>query len=178
MNDIERLASNVKTNDATGCLEWTAGKSSGYGRFRSGGKMKFAHRASYAAHHGPIPSGMHVLHRCDNPSCVNPEHLFLGTHIQNMADKREKGRQARGTLNGFCKLSEADVTEIRVAKGVTQRVLASEYGICQAQIWRIRSGKQWVHLNEQSEQANHAALVEAKIVVREAMHTHPKDPPK
>lgn len=130
----------------SGCLEWKAGKSSGYGRFRNGGRMMFAHRVSYELHHGAIPDGLHVLHRCDNPACVNPSHLFLGTHAENMADKSSKERQARGERNGIAKLSAADVLAIRASGGITQRSLAREYGVSQAQIWRLLVGKQWTHL--------------------------------
>lgn len=136
----------VTINQFSGCIEWGAGKSSGYGRLRISGRMKFAHREAYELHYGAIPNCFHVLHRCDNPACINPEHLFLGTHADNMADKSQKERQARGEGNGIAKLSEADVLAIRQAGGVTQRALAREYGVNQAQIWRIQNRKQWKHL--------------------------------
>jgi hypothetical protein len=79
----------------TGCLLWL-GKvgTDGYGLFKVGGKRRAAHRVSYEIHKGPIPPGLWVLHRCDTPACVNPEHLFLGTHADNMRDMVAKGRMA------------------------------------------------------------------------------------
>lgn len=77
---------------------WTAGvfQGKGYGQFNVGGHPVGAHRISWEIHHGAIPTGVFVLHRCDVPGCVNPEHLFLGTHQDNMTDKVRKNRQARG----------------------------------------------------------------------------------
>lgn len=144
----ERLSTKIALDAKTGCYNWTATKNRcGYGQIRVDGKTLKAHRVSYAIHGGKIPKGMKVLHRCDNPACINIEHLFLGTQSENVADKVAKDRQARGADAGNAKLTETDVLAIRNANGVTIRVLAKRYKIGRHQICRIRSGKQWAHLN-------------------------------
>lgn len=112
-------------------------------------------REAWEIYEGPIPPGMHVLHRCDNGpgGCVRREHLFLGTHAENMADKVAKGRHARGSAvslpgerHGRAKLSEADVCAILAARGkVPNKDLASHYGVCRATISHIFTGRNWRH---------------------------------
>lgn len=145
----ERLMS--KVDKSSGCWNWTAGKDSyGYGQMRVNGRKRLVHRISYEENTGPIPPRLCVLHRCDNPACINPEHLFLGTHRENMDDMLAKGRQARtsqkGVLHGHAKLTEADVLAIRVASGISQAALALQYGMGRSQISNIRLGKCWKHL--------------------------------
>lgn len=142
----ERLLNKIKIAAETGCWEWTASKTRGYAVIRANGRWCRANRVSYDLYCGPIADGMHVLHRCDNPACVNPEHLFLGTNADNMADKVAKGRQLPGSAHSLAKLTDADVLAIRNAEGVTQLALATKYGVGQQQISRIRSGKRWAHL--------------------------------
>jgi hypothetical protein len=89
-----KLASQPRAGMETPCLEWTAVRHEhGYGQFSLGDKMEKAHRVAWKIAHGPIPRGMCVLHRCDNPPCVAEEHLFLGTQADNVADRDAKGRQ-------------------------------------------------------------------------------------
>ncbi|HEY5021799.1 MAG TPA: HNH endonuclease signature motif containing protein [Gemmatimonadaceae bacterium] len=140
------------------CWIWLAGRDSkGYGTVWFGKANHGAHRVSWELVHGPIPkgNGWHgacVLHRCDNPSCVNPTHLFEGTQATNMADRDAKGRgrwvNPPGEANGSAKLTEALVLEIRaLAKaGVEQRQLAVRFGICNQNVSLIVRRKRWAHV--------------------------------
>ena len=147
---MERFWNKVNKQAENGCWEWVAGRfSAGYGGFGLDGKMKYAHRVSWMFEHGPIPDGLFVLHKCDNPSCVNPAHLFLGTHADNMRDKAEKGRAVGipqpGESHGSAKLTEADVLAIRSDNRIG-RVIAAEYGVSREQIWRIKRRENWTHI--------------------------------
>lgn len=102
MNDLDIVRFWSKVNMDGPCWLWTAGTfPDGYGQFKIGGKPRGAHRVAYELRVGPIPSGMHVCHRCDVPGCVNPTHLFLGTNLDNIADRNAKHRQAFGARNGM-----------------------------------------------------------------------------
>lgn len=143
----ERFREKVAEANEAGCTLWIAGKDDGYGRFRMGDHTVLAHRLAWEMQNGPIPEGMCVCHRCDVPSCVNVDHLFLGTHDDNMADRHAKGRNPRtvGTLNGRAKLSESDVIAIFNSPGL-QREIAAQYGITQVQVSQIKRGVQWAHV--------------------------------
>lgn len=139
----------------SGCWLWFGGEkgSNKYGSLKVDGRPFVAHRYSFVIHKGQIPDGLLVLHHCDNPACVNPDHLFLGTHQENMADMTRKGRQARGPSlakaqqnflrrgekNAMHKVTDAQREEIK-GSGLSQRVLARIYGITQTGIWRIKHG--------------------------------------
>ncbi len=129
------------------CWNWTGSTHiQGYGRIKKNGVDMLAHRASWEIHNGPIPPGMCVCHKCDNPPCVNPAHLFLGTHQDNMADRDAKGRNvhAWGERAGSAKLTWVKVAEIRKLKGVvSQRAVAKQFGVTQCTISCIQSGKTW-----------------------------------
>lgn len=144
------LRSNVAEDAETGCLLWQGGMAGpGYGTLYHKGRHRYAHRLAWELTFGPIPAGMHVLHKCDRPLCVNPDHLFLGTHQENMADRERKRRSARGERHGRAKLSKRQVRAIRreyAAGGVTLRELAEEYGVTPAHISAIGRGKAWAHL--------------------------------
>jgi hypothetical protein len=108
-----------------------------------------AHRAAYLLFRGPIPTGQQVLHRCDNRLCINPDHLFLGTQADNMADKVAKGRQAKGESNGASKLNPVKVLAMRerYARGdIKQRDLAKMFGVSQPTARRAVLGITWKHV--------------------------------
>lgn len=140
------------------CWLWTAAKAgNGYGRtsVTSAGRGRYdayAHRASWQMANGPIPSGLEVCHRCDNPPCVNPAHLFLATHQANVTDMVQKGRQRTvplcGEINGRAKLTEADVATIRAlyAEGRAYRQIAAEFAVTPENILHIAKRRTWKHV--------------------------------
>lgn len=129
------------------CWIWTArARFAGYGQIWWHGHVERAHRVAYELGRGPIPDGLFVLHSCDNPPCCNPAHLFLGTSKDNSDDMIQKGRDLhfRGEQHGRCKLTDAQVAEIReryAAGGVTQIQLGAEFGVAHSQISRIVTRK-------------------------------------
>lgn len=150
---LERFWSKVEMIPFHTCWEWIgAGRTGlGYGRIGGGGadgKLLQAHRVSYEIHNGQIPKGFEVCHSCDNPSCVNPHHLFIGPHIDNAKDMVNKNRQAKGSANGFSKLTEQEVIKIRklLSNGAKQYDLANQFGISQTHISEIKLRKVWKHL--------------------------------
>lgn len=138
----------------SGCWEWAGrGLPKGCGRFQIDKKEWLAHRFSYFLAHGPIPEGLCVCHKCDNPKCVNPDHLFLGTNADNIADMRKKDRHTRGEKVAWARLCDGDVKEIRSKYNpyiVTAGQLAKEYGVNEKTIRRIVQGKTWKHLPVQA----------------------------
>ena len=143
MTEIERFVGRV---DFSGdCHQWTGGLSTpgGYGWFHDR-KSVYAHRWSYETFVGPA-DGM-VLHRCDNPRCVNPDHLYLGDHTANMKDMASRGRSLQGSRHHKAKLLEADAIAIRADDRV-QGEIAEEYGVSQSTVSLIQLGKTWRHIN-------------------------------
>ena len=131
----------------TGCWIWKGSKRAGYGIMSRKGKTVTAHRVCYEAFKGEIPAGMVIRHSCDNPSCINPGHLFVGTQAENVADRELRGRRdVKGEQVGTAKLTEADVLNIK-GSPLSASSLADKYGVHKTNIWAIRSGKSWKHLN-------------------------------
>lgn len=146
--DVDRFWAHVDKTDT--CWLWTASFAShGYGQIMVGGRMQRAHRVSWMVTHGEIPPGLRVLHRCDNPPCCNPDHLFLGTQRENVADMLNKGREARGERCGAAKLTSGQVAEIKVllaTHAMSPRSIAAKFGVSRGAIDHISYGSTWVHI--------------------------------
>ena len=142
------------------CHLWTAYKNrQGYGRLRVAGVSVPAHRLAWELTNGPIPLGMCVLHKCDNPECVNAaDCLFLGTQADNVADMEGKGRgrHPKGRAHGRAKLAEKDIPAIRtlIALGFSQRYIGSAYGVSQSTVSNIKRGKGWNHVTGRRSKPN------------------------
>lgn len=157
--DLIRFQHNIEKSDA--CWVWTQGCCpQGYGRFWYQGFTWFAHRVAYFLHHNSDPNQFLVCHTCDNPRCVNPDHLFLGTHLDNNRDRDNKGHTYRGAQhhlalmdkngekNGRAKLTAEQVLEIRALrdKGEKWLRLAKRFGVNRRTIKNIVARKLWKHI--------------------------------
>ena len=138
----------IKKTDT--CWLWAGSiRPNGYGLFKFKGKKYSAHRFAYELFKNEIPKDMHVCHTCDIRNCVNPDHLWLGTHLDNMRDKSIKGRQVTGEKNGKAKLTETQVLSIRekYATGeYTQPELGKEFNVSLITVSRILNKKAWKHI--------------------------------
>lgn len=149
---LARLLARSIPEPNTGCWLWEGAtldmprrnSTPGYGTISVDNEGWTTHRLSWLLHRAPIPTGMHVLHKCDTRPCVNPDHLFLGDARANALDMVRKGRWngAHGVTHPDAKLSAADVQEIRIAPGL-QREIASRFGVVRSTVSSIRSGKRW-----------------------------------
>lgn len=142
-----------KVQITPGCWEWAGAKNSnGYGNFYWDGKYQAAHRVSFKIHTGDIPKGIFVCHACDNPACVNPSHLFLGTPLDNTTDMISKGRGGPASKKGSghlnAKLTDDDVRQIRRmrAQGMFLKVIGEKFGITEGNVSYIASRKSWPHI--------------------------------
>jgi len=147
----QRLLDNVRVDEQTGCWDWLKFKDRNkYGHIKVLGKSELVHRIAYQTLVGDIPSGMFVCHRCDNPSCLNPEHLFVGTNQDNIDDKVAKNRQSKigqqkGSKHSLAKLTEKDIVDIRIST-LSQNKLALLYGMTQSSISQIQNKITWSHV--------------------------------
>lgn len=148
------MLADVWTEPNTGCWLWAGTVNrKGYGIARHDGKPRLAHRVAYAQHHGPIPAGMFVCHRCDQPCCVNPDHLYAGTPKQNTADMfrrnrvQRKGKKRPNATRGWTydkppqKITDEQVVDIDQMKGRPMREVAEIYGISETLVWGIWRGR-------------------------------------
>lgn len=136
----------IHIDKGTGCHLWGGVRDrQGYGIVTIDRKTRRSHRIAWELAHGKIPEGLCVLHKCDNPSCVNVEHLFLGTRKDNAIDKMNKGRGLIGTDHCMCKLTESQVLSIRKDPRV-HRIIAKEYGISNQHVSDIKTLRRWRHL--------------------------------
>ena len=156
----DRLMERVVINAETQCWEWQGYKSKGYGQMGVGSERTYlTHRVSWELAHGPIDDGLFVCHKCDNRACCNPEHLFLGTNLDNVRDSMRKGRFSlqsgnkkplTGESHGMSRFTEEQVREIRslYREGVTQKAIGARFGVPQGHIHLIVKKKIWKHLAE------------------------------
>jgi HNH endonuclease len=152
----ERFWYRVKRGPADACWMWIGGNNGRYGvlgRGRQGDGQIYAHRLSYEMHVGPIPVGLDVMHSCDEPLCVNPKHLSVGTRLENTADMVRKGRASHlartpGEKNRHAKLTEVNVRAIRkaAADGTSVRDLMERFGLTDSAIRRVISRFTWKHV--------------------------------
>ena len=148
---VERFWSKVDKRQPDDCWEWQGCKlPRGYGKIGSGGKHGETLLATHVAWFlsTGAPPDEFVLHKCDNPKCVNPAHLFVGTHLDNMRDQRAKDRHQHGENHQWAKLTAGDVVEIRRrrAKGETLASIADDYGVTFQNISKIAKGHSWSEL--------------------------------
>ena len=140
----------LKVDRSGDCWIWMACRNGStpehsYGRFRINGQTFHAHRIAWELTKGTIPEGLRVLHRCDNPPCCNPRHLFLGSQADNMQDCATKNRTTRGSRNARAKLTSIDVLSIR-SDPRPQIQIAATYNVDTSLICKIKRRKNWTHL--------------------------------
>ncbi len=146
---MERFWSKVTKDSASGCWLWGGATDYGYGVFMEGPhgaqKKHRAHRFLFERMNGPIGGGHVCCHSCDNRACVNPDHIFLGTQAQNMADMVKKGRQRRGSEHHNARLREDDIVAIR-RDTREQAEIARSYGVSQVAVSMVKLRKTWKHV--------------------------------
>lgn len=148
----ERFWAKVNKSSPNECWEWQGARNTdGYGRYSVSSKILSSHRIAYTLEYGSTPAEMLVCHKCDNPPCCNPNHLFLGTYMDNNSDCSLKGRyqsRPKGSGNYAAKLNERNIIDIRrvASEGLAQRKIASLYNVSPSLISRILSGEDWKHV--------------------------------
>lgn len=155
---LSRILAHSMPEPNSGCWLWLRGVNvAGYGRIRHKGAARLAHRVAWFANHGPIPEGMRLCHKCDNPGCVNPAHMFVGTQADNVRDMMRKGRENRdprpyswGEKNGNSRIT-ADVVRAILLSPLNQRDTAAAFGVAPSWVQRIRKREVWRHVEVPAE---------------------------
>lgn len=149
--NIDELLDKAMPITESGCFVWTMyANKKGYGRIAYKRRMWLTHRLSWHLAYGYLPSDKMVCHKCDNPSCINPNHLFLGDAKINTKDMDDKGRRKpmRGESHGMAKLTESDVIDIRqcIKDGISLETISQAWGVTKSMIGMIKNGHNWRHL--------------------------------
>lgn len=183
ITDIQRFEAGYEVGSSDQCWVWNAGRdANGYGRTSASKKNLRAHRVAFFLFYGFIADYLCVCHRCDNPPCVNPGHLFLGTDLDNSKDRDRKGRQARGAKIGEplrlttprgedrygAKLRTEDVAQIKslLQAGATNTEISKQFGVTNVTVSLIKRGKLWTHVLPDETQMNHRNEKIASLVQR------------
>ena len=157
----------IRDSDPGKCWDWSGSKlkGSGYGRLNVAGKVEFAHRLSWEIHRGCIPSGMWVLHTCDNPPCSNPDHLYLGNHTQNVADRQDRGR-----TNAILDVDKVRQITTALLKGEPRLDVAKRFGVTRSTVNAVASGQNWAHAITDEELSYLKALPKTVPAIRGALN--------
>ena len=148
-----RFKSNISKDPVTGCWNWKSTLNRlGYGVFVAGNRTKgtyfrkSAHRTAWMMRYGPVPEGKNLLHSCNNPACVNTDHLRIGTHKQNMEDRKAAGNYLQGSKHFNSKYTEELARSVYAAEGA-EHAVARRFGVPRDWVNRVRSGRGWKHIS-------------------------------